>query len=110
MEQQADREDDDAPAEGPSESNGDRPAGRPLPPRPEMHCVRKPRPGFPWAALVVLFLVFGMCLLLALLSQGLLLALGFVAGGIALICGFHYLVWGWWLGAVIRREEEEDNP
>lgn len=50
-----------------------------------------------------------MCLLLALLSQGLLLALGFVAGGIALICGFHYLVWGWWLGAVIRREEEEDN-
>jgi hypothetical protein len=30
-----------------------------------------------------------------------LLALGFAA--------FHYLIWGWWLGGVIRREVAEDE-
>jgi hypothetical protein len=55
-----------------------------------------------------MFVTAGMCLLLALLSQGLLLPLGFVAGGIVVLCGFHYIVWGWWLGTAIRREEEEE--
>tara|TARA_B100000809_G_scaffold265173_1_gene323175 strand:+ start:1211 stop:1330 length:120 start_codon:yes stop_codon:yes gene_type:complete len=34
------------------------------------------------------------------------------AGGLFLVAGLHYLVWGWWLGRVIREEEsdEENEP
>lgn len=81
---------------------------RPLPPRPDFPPPRKPRPGFPWAVLFVLFFLAGFFVLLAFLSTGLLMPLAFVGVGIITICALHYLVWGWWLGAVIRREEEED--
>lgn len=57
--------------------------------------------------LFVLFFLAGFFVLLAFLSTGLLVPLAFVSIGIITICALHYLVWGWWLGALIRREEEE---
>jgi len=34
-----------------------------------------------------------------------------VGGVLLLIVLFHYVVWGWWLGRVIRQvEDEEDDP
>jgi hypothetical protein len=58
--------------------------------------------------LIVLFLLGGFFVLLSFLSTGLLAPLAFVAVGIVVVCALHYLVWGWWLGAAIRSEEEED--
>lgn len=79
-----------------------------MPRRPDFPTARQPPPGFPWAVLMVLFLLGGFFVLLTFLSTGLLAPLGFVALGIVMVCGLHYIVWGWWLGAAIRREEEED--
>ena len=95
--------------EGPQFASDERATGRSLPRRPESPTSRQPQPSFPWAVLLVLFGLVGFFVLLAFLSTGLLLPLAFVAVGIILICGLHYIVWGWWLGAVIRREEEEDE-
>ena len=33
-----------------------------------------------------------------------------IGAAILLISLFHYLVWGWWLGGMIRREVEADEP
>jgi len=79
-----------------------------MPLRPENLAKRQLPPSFPWAVLLALLGVAGALVLLVFLSQGLLLPLAFVAAGIFLLCGFHYVVWGWWLGAAIKREEEED--
>jgi hypothetical protein len=32
-----------------------------------------------------------------------------IAGVVFLVVSFHYLVWGWWLGKVIRDAHEEDG-
>ena len=63
---------------------------------------------------IVLASVVGVLLFVALLllTAGAAVA---VAGAVIvglLACGFaafHYLVWGWWLGDMIRREAEEDQ-
>jgi drug/metabolite transporter superfamily protein YnfA len=56
---------------------------------------------FSLVSLVLIFLTLG--------SFGLILL---AAGGLFLVAGLHYLVWGWWLGRVIREEEsdEENEP
>jgi Flp pilus assembly protein TadB len=117
MEEPAERNEFDVSAGAAEHTNGDRqrplPAnritGRSLPPRPEFETTRPRQAHFPWAVLLALMLVGGSLMLLTFLSTGLLLPLAFVAGGIFLVCGLHYVVWGWWLGAAIRREEEEDE-
>ena len=58
---------------------------------------------------MVLLLLGGFFVLLTFLSTGLLAPLAFIALGIVTICGLHYIVWGWWLGAAIRREAEEED-
>ena len=56
---------------------------------------------FSLVSLVLVFLTLG--------SFGLILL---AAGSLFLVAGLHYLVWGWWLGRVIREEEsdEENEP
>ena len=63
---------------------------------------------------MLLALLFGLMLFvgLVLLSQGMLLPLAVVGAAVFVFIGFHYLVWGWWLGGAIRREvksEEEEE-
>jgi Kef-type K+ transport system membrane component KefB len=66
----------------------------------------------PWVS-IVLASVVGLFLFAALLllTGGAAVAIagaaivGLLAFGFAAV---HYLVWGWWLGRIIRREAEED--
>ena len=51
------------------------------------------------ALLALSFVMFGIPLLVAALGAAILL-----------FSLFHYLVWGWWLGGMIRREVEADEP
>ena len=53
---------------------------------------------FSIVSLVLIFLTLG--------SFGLILL---AAGGLFLVAGLHYLVWGWWLGNVIREEESDEK-
>ena len=55
----------------------------------------------------MLLVVAGLVLLV--LSLGQLLPILVIGGLIFLVTGFHYLVWGWWLGPMIHREAEEDE-
>lgn len=66
----------------------------------------------PWIS-IVLASVVGLFLFsaLLLLTGGAAVAIGGAAIVGLLAFGFaavHYLVWGWWLGGIIRREAEED--
>ena len=93
-------------------------AGRNLPPRP----VRPQRPQVSpeEEALAkrrgcLAVLMAGMVLLLSLvglafLSQGFMIPVVFITGAVFLYVFFHYIVWGWWLGSMIREDarlEEE---
>jgi len=67
----------------------------------------------PWVS-IVLASVVGLFLFAALLllTGGAAVAIGGAAIVGVLAFGFaavHYLVWGWWLGGIIRREVEEDD-
>ncbi|MCA9117995.1 MAG: hypothetical protein KDA79_23145 [Planctomycetaceae bacterium] len=55
------------------------------------------------------FLLFCGVGLLALVALVMPQALGLVlvGGGFVLVCGFHYLVWGWWLSSTAPPPEEE---
>lgn len=66
----------------------------------------------PWLSIVLASIVglflFGVLLLL---TGGAAIAIGGAAiVGILAFCfaALHYLVWGWWLGGMIRREAEEE--
>jgi len=60
----------------------------------------------PWVS-IVLASVVGLFLFAALLLlTGGAAIVGVLAFGFAAV---HYLVWGWWLGGIIRREVEEDD-
>ena len=59
-------------------------------------------------AFVLLGLASAVLFFLTLGSFGQVIAIG---GIILLVIGFHYLVWGWWLGKIIQAEEQEmDEP
>ncbi len=92
---------------------------RPLPPRPV-----RPEPAPPsssasgassWFTIVLaltagLFVLVGFGALLLVLFAS--MAPIFAVGGIFALAAFHYVVWGWWLGGMIRREAErgEEEP
>jgi hypothetical protein len=46
---------------------------------------------------------------LVMLSSGLLAYALLVGGAFFAYAFFHYVVWGWWLGAFLRRQTHEDN-
>lgn len=59
-------------------------------------------------ALAVAALVFAG---LFLLTNGALVPAAVAAGLIFGVAAFHYVVWGWWLSGIIRRQvEEEERP
>lgn len=74
------------------------------PPRPEPTQRRGSR--------LSLFFAFMFCLfVISTLSLLTLNAFGVVVGVAAVlfgVIGFHYFVWGWWLGEIIRRESETE--
>ena len=51
------------------------------------------------ALLALSFGMFGIPLLVAVMGAAILL-----------FSLFHYLIWGWWLGGMIRREVEAEEP
>ena len=57
-------------------------------------------------AFVLLGLASAVLFFLTLGSFGQVIVIG---GIILLVIGFHYLVWGWWLGRVIREEESDEE-
>ncbi len=69
-----------------------------------------------WQTLLVsvllLFLLVVSLVGLYILSIGFIGVAVLVGGGLFLIVGLHYIVWGWWLGPAIQREvelEEDDE-
>jgi len=67
----------------------------------------------PWHSLMSASMAFLLLLLslagLYVLSMGALGPFIVIAGIVILIVMFHYVVWGWWLGPAIRREQELEN-
>jgi hypothetical protein len=53
-----------------------------------------------------LFLVL---VVLSFLTLGVFANVAIGIGVILAFAGFHYLVWGWWLGGMIRREVEAEE-
>lgn len=77
------------------------------PPRPTSP-PEEPRRGGSWVP-VLLTTVIAVAAMTGLifLTLGQFGLVVLVGGGIFFVTLFHYLVWGWWLGAMIRREYEE---
>lgn len=46
---------------------------------------------------------------LAFLSQGFMIPVVMIAGCIFGYVFFHYIIWGWWLGSIIREEARQDE-
>jgi hypothetical protein len=46
---------------------------------------------------------------LSLLTGGVFLYVAIAGGVVLAIAMFHYFVWGWWLGGMIRREVEAEQ-
>jgi hypothetical protein len=78
-----------------------------LPPRPA--APEKPQRGSWLSIFLTAFLLLGVGAVLLVLSLGQLLPILAIGGLIFLATAFHYLVWGWWLGAMIQREAEEED-
>lgn len=59
--------------------------------------------------LVLLFSLTTLAVTLAFVS---VFYVGFamVLGCVVAFIGFHYFVWGWWLGPLLEAETDEDNP
>lgn len=57
-------------------------------------------------ALIVAVLVFAV---LFILTSGAVAPAAVAAGAIFGIAAFHYVVWGWWLSGLIRRQVEEEE-
>ncbi len=63
-----------------------------------------------WLSIFLTMLLAGfVAAALFVLSLGQLLPILVIGGLIFLVTAFHYLIWGWWLGKMIRREAEEDE-
>ncbi|HEY4308874.1 MAG TPA: hypothetical protein VGN12_05430 [Pirellulales bacterium] len=68
-----------------------------------------------WHSLLAATLTIGLIVVslvaLYVLSLGTIGLAVAVGGGLFMIVGVHYLVWGWWLGPAIQREvaAEEEN-
>ena len=74
--------------------------------------LRPPEAPKPRGSCLSLFLAAGMLVFAAValfaLSLGTILPVLVIGGLILFVAGFHYLVWGWWLGPMIHREAKEE--
>jgi hypothetical protein len=48
-------------------------------------------------------------IVLFFLTGGFIVIVAIMGGLIAAVAGIHYFVWGWWLGRMIEREEDESE-
>ncbi len=63
-----------------------------------------------WLAIFLALAAFaGAYVALVFLSLGFLAPLVVIGGLVFLFTAFHYLVWGWWLGRVVRQARENDG-
>jgi hypothetical protein len=86
------------------------PPGVPLPPtRPELGEPRRSSRGAWFAIILALAAFVGAYLALVFLSLGFLAPLIVIGGLVFLVTAFHYVVWGWWLGRVIRQARENEG-
>ncbi|MCH8922143.1 MAG: hypothetical protein IIA67_03210 [Planctomycetes bacterium] len=74
---------------------------------------RPPEPGPPRGSCLGVLMV-GVLISVALfalnfVTMGIFLVVALIGGAILLFSLFHYLVWGWWLGGMIRREAEAEE-
>jgi len=61
-----------------------------------------------WVAMLLAFLLFAVVVVaIDFLALGAFLPVVILGGVLFAIAGFHYLVWGWWLGNILRNAEEE---
>lgn len=80
---------------------------RPEPPDPE----GAPRRGSYLSLLLAAVLALGVFLGLFFLTLGAIGPMVIIGGGVFALAAFHYIVWGWWLGRLIRDEaDEKESP
>ena len=78
-----------------------RPLERPVP-RPE-------KPRLAWLSLALASLgLIAACVVLIFLTLGVFGPVLLIGVVLLLLVLFHFVVWGWWLGRIIRNEEEEE--
>jgi threonine/homoserine/homoserine lactone efflux protein len=53
------------------------------------------------------FTVFGVLVVLSILTIGFFIYVLIIAGVIAAFAGLHYLIWGWWMSDLVAGEREE---
>lgn len=77
----------------------------PPPERPDL----TPPARRPLLAIALAAVVFGMAALALIFLSNFLFLPIFIMGGVVVgIAIFHYLLWGWWLGRMIREEGDEE--
>lgn len=47
---------------------------------------------------------------LAVLTLGIMPQVLILGGAILLFAGLNYLIWGWWLGKVLPKSEDDESP
>lgn len=63
-----------------------------------------------WLGIFLVTLIgFALYLLLSFLTLNFIGPVLLVGGVLILIVLFHYVVWGWWLGRMLRQVEDEDE-
>ncbi len=113
----------DRPGDGPLPSRQDKSAGSAAPPvagkvvlpaRPQRPVIAKEDEAAAKRRGCLAVLMAGMlvmiCLVgLAFLSQGFMIPVVMIAGCIFFYVFVHYIIWGWWLGSLIREEARQDE-
>ena len=83
---------------------------RRVPPRPERPAEPTVENRKSWVPILLAGLaaiVIG--IVLFFLTGGFIVIVAIMGGLIAAVAGIHYFVWGWWLGRMIEREEDESE-
>jgi hypothetical protein len=78
----------------------------PMPKPPELP--EKPRGSWLSIALAGMLGVVAL-IVLSFLTLGQMLPVAVIGGLIFAFVGFHYVVWGWWLGKLIQQAGEEED-
>jgi hypothetical protein len=61
------------------------------------------------AVFMAIALAMAVCIGLYFLTAGVFGPVLLIGGGVFALAAFHYVVWGWWLGRIIREEAQADQ-
>lgn len=75
---------------------------------PQFEQPQKARGSF-LAVFLAIALVLAACICLYFLTAGVFGPVLLIGGGVFALAAFHYVVWGWWLGRIIREEAQADE-